>query len=285
MSIRSIIKKSDDGVVGIVTAVLIIGLLVSFLALVQVAYVPQWMEQREAEHMHQVESQFAQLKLSLDTQAYVGNKNIPIANSITLGSSEMPFFMTMKAFGNLQILEDVSIINVSNASHYNKTNIGIIKYSSANAYFINQEFIYESGALITNQNDGSSISIKPSFYIESSPYYYNITFTIIDISGVGGKISGGGYDTTSIQTQLAEVYNETIENPRYINITSSFHQSWNESINLTLKKEFPNGYKNDYFINTTGNKVSIDFSRNPPDYIELRIFEIDAQIGPGWVEE
>ena len=41
------IKKSDHGVVGIVVAVLMIGLMVSVISLIQMVYVPKWMEQRD----------------------------------------------------------------------------------------------------------------------------------------------------------------------------------------------------------------------------------------------
>jgi hypothetical protein len=64
--IKNIIK-SDNGVVGIVVAVLMIGLIVAVVSLIQAVYVPKWMEEREAEHMDLVVTQFAQLKSAIDT--------------------------------------------------------------------------------------------------------------------------------------------------------------------------------------------------------------------------
>jgi len=56
------IKYSNEGAAGMVAAVLLIGLLFSFIAFIQAVYVPQWMEQKEAEHMEQVAIQFTQFK-------------------------------------------------------------------------------------------------------------------------------------------------------------------------------------------------------------------------------
>ena len=61
------LKDADDGVAGVIVAVLMIGLLVSGMGFIQSVYVPQWMEQKEAEHMDNVAIQFSQLKYSIDT--------------------------------------------------------------------------------------------------------------------------------------------------------------------------------------------------------------------------
>jgi len=54
------IKNSDNGVVGIITAVLLIGLIISVFSIVQLVFVPVWMEKMEADHMDTVSHQIAQ---------------------------------------------------------------------------------------------------------------------------------------------------------------------------------------------------------------------------------
>ena len=73
------LKCSNEGVVGIVVAVLLIGLLVSVVSLIQYQYVPKWMEEKEAEHMNDVLNQFSQLKFAIDSQSASGQTNTPIA--------------------------------------------------------------------------------------------------------------------------------------------------------------------------------------------------------------
>jgi hypothetical protein len=88
---RVIKKTTDSAVVGMVSAILIIGLLVAVISIVQVIYVPVIMEQREAEHMDKVTEQFGSLTSVIDGQAANGRKGVPIATFVTLGNKELPF--------------------------------------------------------------------------------------------------------------------------------------------------------------------------------------------------
>jgi len=280
-------KKSEDGVVGIVVAILLIGLLVSVVSLLQLAYVPKWMEQIEAEHMDEVSSQFANLKFAIDTQSANEQKNTPIATSITLGSRELPFLVSSRAFGLIEILSETCTINITYVNQTGNMNtssypLGIIKYSSVNAYFLDQSYIYETGALITSQSDGNMISIKPSFSISTNATGVNIAFNMVNISGVGGKISNSGYGSSAILTEFSESDNTTIHDVQYINITTSYPNAWNLFLNWSLKKELD--YGNDFSIEIVGNEIIIEFMMANNPTINLRIITILGQIGPGWIE-
>ena len=92
------IKNSNDAVVGIIAAFLITGLIVLVFSIIQTVYIPQWMEEKEADHMEMVADQFSRLKFAIDTQSTIGlhdrSINIPISTSITLGNKEIPFLMS-----------------------------------------------------------------------------------------------------------------------------------------------------------------------------------------------
>ena len=66
---RVIKKTTDSAVVGMVSAILIVGLIVAVISVIQVVYVPIIMEQREAEHMDKVTEQFGSLTSVIDSQA------------------------------------------------------------------------------------------------------------------------------------------------------------------------------------------------------------------------
>jgi hypothetical protein len=286
-------RISQDGVVGIVVAVLLLGLMVSVVSLVQLVYVPDWMEQREAEHMDEVATQFSQLKFAIDTLNANKQNYTTIATSITLGSKELPYWMSLRAFGNLEILSDefkITIINVSSSSNFS---IGGIKYSSSNGYFLDQDFIYEGGAIITNQADGNIISIKPSFPgIKKVGNKLFLTLNLINISGVGGKLSGSGYGTTAIQTEYSGLQIEQIiEDVRSIEIFSKYSYSWYIFMNWTLENQglVPGAVVGDFYITPDhdNNRITVDFfSTNLEGFptINLSIIEILAQIGPGWID-
>ncbi len=287
------LKGSEDGVVGIVVAVLLIGLMVSVVSLIQLVYVPDWMEQREAEHMDEVVTQFSQLKFAIDTLNANKQNYTTIATSITLGSKELPYWMSLRAFGNLEILSDEFRITINNVSSSSNFSIGTIKYSSSNGYFLNQDFIYEGGAIITNQLDGNIISIKPSFPdIKKVGNRLFLTLNMINISGVGGKLSGSGYGTTAIQTEYSGLQTEQIiEGVTSIEIISKYSYSWYIFMNWTLENQglIPGAIGGDFYITPDydNNRINIDFfSSNIEGYptIYLSIIEILAQIGPGWID-
>lgn len=283
------IIKSESGVVGIVTAVLLIGLIVAVVSLVQAVYVPKWMEEKESEHMDQVVTQFAQLKSAIDTHVANEPKIIPIASPITLGSKELPYLMSLRAYGSLEILKDsyshynIEIINNQLITQLNES-FGTIKYSSMNGYFIDQSFIYENGAFITSQKEGNMASMKPSILINTTEDTY-INFTMVNITPIGGKSNGGGFGTTSILTQYNTTNDGkdtkteiTIKDVKYINISTYYYNAWNLSMNSTLKNKIDDKFS----INSGENWVNITFT--PPVTLIYKIVEIYAQIGPGWIE-
>jgi len=283
--------KSDNGVVGIVVAVLLIGLIVAVVSLIQAVYVPKWMEEMEAEHMDLVVTQFTQLKSAIDT--HVANEQIltPIASPITLGNKELPYLMSLRAYGSLEILSKKFQITIENETYKLNESFGIIKYSSMNGYFIDQSFIYENGAFITSQREGNMLSMKPSIYIEKEEVDAPeavINFTMVKITPIGGKTNGGGYGTTSILTEynttIYDYENNTefqIDNVTNINIYTDYSNAWNIFFNSILKNKLA---ESEFFISTpTDNMVNIHFN-NTGITLKYKIVEIYAQIGPGWVE-
>ena len=96
------LSTNTNGVVGIIATILIIGLIISFIGVIKTVQVPQWLEQKEAEHMTEVENQFTQLKCTLDMVSLLG-ENITISNYITLGSQEIPFFNEGRTYENIWI--------------------------------------------------------------------------------------------------------------------------------------------------------------------------------------
>ena len=269
------IIKSESGVVGIVTAVLLIGLIVAVVSLVQAVYVPKWMEEKESEHMDLVVTQFAQLKSAIDTHIANAPKVIPIASPITLGNKELPYLMSLRAYGSLQILDNSFIIKINDNVI---PSFGTIKYSSMNGYFIDQSFIYENGAFITSQIEGNMISMKPSLSIgKENSTNVTINFTMVNIVPVGGKTNGGGYGTTSILTEYKNSSYYEIPIVNNITINTTYPNAWELFFRGLLDK---NNVNYTYFNN--GNEVKINFTDSIA--AEYKIVNINAQIGPGWVE-
>lgn len=284
-------KKTDDAVVGIVTAILIIGLVAAVISIVQTTYVPKIMEQREAEHMDKVAEQFASLTSVIDGQAAEEKKGIPIATSVTLGSRELPFLVSSKSYGTLEIVENSCNITIKNQTMTQTYHLGTITYSSANAYYLDQSYTYETGAMIVSQTPGNLMMIPPEFLIDyNGSADLSITFNVVNISGIPQKMMAAGFGTYPIQTEFREI-STSINYTQVENITidTRFSNAWSVLLNNSLSAAGLNwaGYGTQFLLSDTGQAASLEFLSGggaPEVTLNFKIIEIRAQIGPGWVE-
>jgi len=283
VKINKKLKNSDNAIVGIVAAFLIIGLIIAVLSLVQTQYVPKWMEEKEADHMSQVADQFAQLKYSIDTHSVNKIKNTPISTSITLGSKELPYLMSVRSFGQLEIIDNAGGLNIANntESLFN-CSLGSIKYSSSNAYFINQNYVYEYGGVILSQSDGNTMKIRPSIFVKFEENV-TITFDLISISTIGGKGAISGFDTYPIQTEYLSLDSlPTITNISKFYLTTSYTDAWYSFLNNTLINAGLK-YRDNYSMIKNNENITVIFDNSVTVNVEINIFDIGAQIAPGWI--
>jgi len=229
-------SRNDDGVVGIIVAILLVGLLVTVFSIVQTVQVPHWMEEIESEHMDTIASQFAELKHTIDIQLYTPSfYNIPVTTPITLGSGNVPYFLSQKSSGNIQIKNDTFQIEINGKTNESYS-IGTIEYTSSNSYFTDQKYIYEAGAMILSQSQGSLLVSKPFFSVINNTNI-NISLTVVNIQNTVGKTSAYGSSTCSILTNYSSAQNQTIINMTKLTIKTNYPNVWKNSINTTLSSK------------------------------------------------
>ena len=159
--------KDNKAVAGVIEALLIVALVSIIISTIQLIYIPEIMKQKESDHMEEVENQFSFLKAVIDLQS-MQKKDVPITSTITLGSKELPYFVTARSFGEL------SIIGVNNNNFKINIDYGAkiisltsIKYKAANSYFIDQIYSLEGGCIILKQDDGETVRVEPTIKIEN----------------------------------------------------------------------------------------------------------------------
>jgi hypothetical protein len=277
------IKNSDYGVVGIVATFLILGLVVVVISTIQTVYIPQWMEQAEADHMETVSDQFSQLKFAIDTHAAIKQPDTPITTSITLGNKELPILSSSRTYGNLEIIPHQCTVIITDDSKSYPYHLGGIKYSSSNTYFLDQTYTYETGAILVEQTEGNTMTTKPVFTV-SKEKNTTITITLVNISTIGEKKAVGGYGTYPIQTEYSHSdIPFAITNVSNITITTDYQNAWEKFINQALINGGldPN---DDFLLTRDDNGIVVAFTDTTIVNLDLKFIEVKAQIAPGWIE-
>lgn len=264
----------EHGVVGVVEAVLLVALFAIILATIQVTYVPSLMENREAEHMSVVSNQFSQLKLAIDLHA-VSKSNFSISVPLTLGSREIPYFITARSLGEVRIVEDAFKISVKTASGYSNFSLGAIKYSANNVYYVKQSYILECGAVILSQSGTyNSMLSPPTLSSEKSGNIVSINLLAVNISSYANRTTESGLDTTYIRTNYSSMSHFDFKNVENITIYTPYSDSWFRFLNYSIENVTVTEYKD---------KVVI----KPEDGYQLDLYldviKIYAQIGRGWI--
>jgi hypothetical protein len=286
MEIRSI-KTKDEAVAGIVVAVMIVGLVLAVISIIQTIYIPKWMETREAEHMGVVSDQFSQMKFAIDSQIALKEK-VPISSSITLGSRELGFFISNKAFGRLALISNGWAYKITRTTGDTyEDNLEILRYTSENAYYLNQAYNYEIGGVILNQTQGSVFIIKPEFSVlyNTSTRQVNLSLTCIDLLPNDEKTSISGYGTYPVRTEYVTSTNSAITLVKSFTIITQFPTIWFNFLNSTLSDAYL-VTNTDYTITKSSNQVTVTFLYPPLTNVILSIEKIMilTQITPGWTE-
>ena len=285
MKNKKLIKRKD-AVAGVIEALLLVALVAIIISTIQLVYIPQMMEQRESDHMDDVENQFSYLKSVIDLQSMV-KEDVPISSPITLGSRELPYFVTARAFGQLDIIDKDRTDNYILTDFLN-VSLTSIKYKAHNSYFIDQTYALEGGCVIVKQPDGETVKIEPAITVENKTKI-NIIYNMPLIIGVPGKNSTSGYKNCFVRTNYShnKTYIKDIDNSsddHHIWIYTDYLNAWNASLNKLLEEEVKNGYVN---VTITQDLGGIDVVEIEPwgktIHLELTVTYIGAQIGPGIV--
>jgi hypothetical protein len=286
-------KNSDDAVVGIIVAILLIGLIILVISIIQTVFIPNWMKQIEAEHMDDVAGQFSQLKFAIDIQSSLQRRDLPVSVPVTIGNKQFPILQSSQSFGRLDIIDNAGYMLFGNTTNSTIINFGDIIFESYNSYFLDQFYIYECGSIIVSQDEGNIITVKPDFSYEFDDPDLSFNFTIVNISDVGNKNSASGYGTYPIRVEYDNIENEILpENITIIRIFSDYPESWHLYFKTILNDIGLSSDLIDDVLIKSGNLVEIDLSEIISSHDPITDIDIDvqtisvlAQIAPGWVEE
>jgi hypothetical protein len=292
--IQKTIKKlqhKDDAVAGIIVAVLLIALVISVVAIIQTVFVPQWMEQKEAEHMQNVFNQFTMLKYCIDTQALTKDRSLALTTSITLGNKELPILHSTRSYGYLMINETRTELKVREQGSQElkiEQTYGMIQYSSNNAYFLDRTYIYEAGALIVRQSEGDIMAISPAMELEMQENnIIRINFSLINTRGIGERRHLGGYGTYPVRAQFNSFEQRIVDDVAEIHFPTSNKNSWLSYFQREFRKHniAYEGGNAICSIETTNDGIKIIFNEGEcTARLNFNIFHINVEFSSGWIE-
>jgi hypothetical protein len=154
--------------------------------------------------------------------------------------------------------------------------LGTIEYDAQNAYFTDQSYILECGAVILSQPNGNTIIVDPAFSTTINGNTVNIDFSMVNITDYAEKKSIGGYDTCFIRTNYSTSSSSAILNVTSINVSTDYTNAWHEVFNTSLDASS---------VVITGSDGCVEVTPKPGYTINLSLdlTKICAQVSPGWI--
>jgi hypothetical protein len=227
--------RSDSAISAVISAVLILGLIVTATTIYQVRYVPAWKSDAECSHLSDVWADMSNLKSQIDVLSAIivanPESHVSVSVPIKMGGGDIPVISPGKSSGALSVNYNdydmwVDACNWSGDPHYhsgsNLTDLGSISYRSCNNYYMNQLFDYENGALILVQEDRSLMKLTPAIRIQrTNAPNISVTITAIEITGSPRTISSNGIDDVQLTADSSTRLFPSDLSVAYVNITVS----------------------------------------------------------------
>ncbi|MEF8879415.1 MAG: hypothetical protein V5A64_03375 [Candidatus Thermoplasmatota archaeon] len=256
--------ENNQALAGAIEFLLIIALFALIISYVQMTYIPEALEKKEADHMNEVANQFSHLKANLKIQEENGGDK-PIFNALTLGSRELANWVSAPSYGKVEIIPQSDSgynVTVETSSSKKRFNLTCIQYEGINSYFVDQSYILQSDGIIVKQPGQKSVMwMTPSLESNFNEVTSNIEFSFqifVFFNDEGNqKISGYRDETCYIQTNYSSTLSEDWQeftDISFLNISTPYVNAWYEYLNNSLEKKI----RNNVTLSKYPDKVSLE---------------------------
>jgi hypothetical protein len=226
-------RRHEEAVASSIGTMLAILVILALLTMVTTGWAPEWTKSKESEHMRETEAQFASLKALLDQLTLSENTDTVVSTPLTLGSEGVPLF-SADARGTVSLVttdsDQFNTFSVMNSTGtHERVAYGSIIYESENTEYVNQKFIYESGSIIIQQNDGEVVTTGPGLIIQNLSQGIHVSVTLISVYSDGSSYSGVGtvgVNCRLIQEKITTTRTWTPVETIHINVTTSIYEAW-----------------------------------------------------------
>jgi hypothetical protein len=144
---------------------MMLGIVFTILGMILTVYVPIWAKGLESQHMEGVANSFTDLKSTVDTQIAQGDVGTKMSTRIKLGTEGGPLLGLGQSTGGISFEPDNSMMRIYNTDDtFEKYGAGRgrVIFDSNNIYYVDQEYIYENGAVILDQTGSNLMKTEPN---------------------------------------------------------------------------------------------------------------------------
>ena len=132
--------------------------------------------------------------------------------------------------------------------------LGTLKYESQNAYFIDQSYNFENGAIILSQpNEGDITFLEPNIFCSGN----QITCNLIKLNNIEKEDSITGFGTYPIKLYFLNKLSQSIKSVKSITVYNSHIMAWEKYFDNLLKDNTEISYTK----NSNSNDLTLTFEK------------------------
>jgi hypothetical protein len=234
------LRDNKKAVSAIVTFVLLTTVALVFIGNWLNVAVPEWGSEDEERHMIATQNQLVGVRASAKGLIYADNTDFVIPNYLKLGTPGAAWKGVGRANGDLIFDPLESTILCQNESSNLVATKGNMVYQSHNLYYPDQSLIFESGAVIKQQDGGAAMVAPPDFGVSLEGNVITVRMTLISLTGDSDTISGnlGVIIYTKLVSREYNWYNWTTDDEDLvINIDTQYPDAWITYFQTTLPRQ------------------------------------------------
>lgn len=235
---RGAIKKDKRAVSAVVTFILLATVAMMFLGSWLTIVVPQWGSEEEEDHIYKVQNQMIGIRSSIKALVEADNTNYVVPNYLKLGTEGAAWRGVARANGDM--LFDPNPLSTSTFEHFDPAAPGVVSkdmvskgnlvYGSLNTYYPDQKVVFENGAIIKDQDDGSIMIAPPDFTAQWIGNEVSVDMTFVSLTGNKDTISGN----------IGVITYTRLASREYNNFDWSGN---NQNIVITVESDYPTAWR------------------------------------------
>lgn len=235
-------SMDDRAAAGVVAGVLMVGGIVAFLAYMNTAWVPRWIESKESVHAAGLNvgiSSFADLT---ESQIARNQTSRSYSTTFTLGVRGIAILGTGSSAGSL-VVADGPTLNVSVASLPVLTAGGSLALDTRTTQYPNQTYRYTLGAMEIVQADGAWVDLRNMLQVtrvaSSGTGALSLVIQTVNITSGGQQVGGSGEaQALGVVTNITTT-TDASSGPMRVHLSVNNVQAgaWRAALNRTLSTQ------------------------------------------------